>query len=200
MINQIKKSYKELIKLIKQFKIILIIILFFFTVSIITGYTAPLESQQLIIDLIKTQFEDIINAPDFEMFLKVMTNNIIASFIIIILGITIVLPLAIIFFNGQILGIVAGHGVATGTLGPNPYAKLLLTILPHGIIELPAIFLSTFLAILLGLKLFFKHKILPKESIKQVFKKFFKIYFYIIIPAIILAAIVEIFVTKPLFT
>ncbi|WP_048058151.1 stage II sporulation protein M [Pyrococcus yayanosii] len=74
--------------------------------------------------------------PDgFELFLMIFLNNARVAAIMAFGGIAFgIVPFAVLLFNGMIVGIVVQHVIGTG----EPLGKVLLTIVPHGVIEIPA--------------------------------------------------------------
>lgn len=105
------------------------------------------------------------------------------------------LPIFIIVVNGFVLGIVYYLTVDIASSG-----FFLMGVLPHGVIEIPAILFSTAIGIWLGLAfldLLFKGNE-DRVSIKKKIKRAFYTYFTIIIPLLFVAALVEMFLT-PVF-
>lgn len=113
----------------------------------------------------------------------IFLNNFKSSLFAIILGAILgILPLISVIFNGYLLGFVAsiiikGEGVLS-----------LWRILPHGIFELPAIFISFGMGIKFGTFIFQKNKL---ECFRKYFWSSMKVFFYIVLPLLIVAAIIE---------
>jgi stage II sporulation protein M len=83
-------------------------------------------------------------------FSMIFFNNLQASLVMIASGITFgLLPILLISFNGFLLGIVLS--VASHSAGQNPLQLFVTHILPHGIFELPAVFLASALGLRLGI-------------------------------------------------
>ncbi|MGM0629279.1 MAG: stage II sporulation protein M [Patescibacteria group bacterium] len=105
------------------------------------------------------------------------------------------LPIFIILVNGFTLGIV--YYLTASAMSPGFF---LMGVLPHGVIEIPAILFSTAIGIWLGSALFnflFKGEE-DRDSLKKKIKRALYTYFTIIIPILFLAALVEMFLT-PVF-
>jgi len=75
-----------------------------------------------------------------ELALIIYVNNLVTGLIIMVLSVLVVPGLLLIAFNGYVLGMVAWYVVEREGLG---LAAFLAGILPHGIVELPAIFLAS---------------------------------------------------------
>jgi stage II sporulation protein M len=91
-----------------------------------------------------------------------------------------IFPLLIAMFNGYVLGFVANESVkANGVL-------ILWKLFPHGIFELPAVFISLGLGIVLASKLFKKKGKLAKDFIEII-----RIFLFVVVPLLVIAAIIE---------
>jgi len=113
----------------------------------------------------------------------------------ILLGFTLIGPLFILISNGFSLGIIIDLFIRLSGLKPSTIIILFTSVLPHGIIEIPAFVISATFGILLGLKVFFKNRITPEKSLKLLFFDIAKAYLFIIIPLFLLASFVETFIT-----
>ncbi|MEK6945347.1 MAG: stage II sporulation protein M [Nanoarchaeota archaeon] len=113
----------------------------------------------------------------------IFLNNIQSSFLGLALGIFLgIFPLISLLFNGYILGFVAAISVKVGGVG------VLWKILPHGIFELPAVFISLGLGIKLGSYLFI-HK--NKSSFREWLIDSLRVFLLIVFPLLVIAAIIE---------
>ncbi|MBR9677581.1 stage II sporulation protein M [Candidatus Woesearchaeota archaeon] len=133
-----------------------------------------LQLQQTITDILlaKTQDYNII-----ELFGFILYNNLRMAFITILLGITIVLPFIILAFNGFIAGAIVKQKALEST------NYVFLYLLPHGIFEIPAIIIASYLGVKLGLSI--------KKDFKQRAAKTAKQFTYIVLPLLLIAAIIE---------
>lgn len=101
---------------------------------------------------------------------------------IILGGLFGVLPVLFSLYNGYILGFVGKLSVSAEG------ASSLLWLLPHGIFELPAVFISLGLGLKLGTFIFHKNK---AEIFKEYIIKSLKVFILIVIPLLIIAGIIE---------
>ncbi|MCR4327870.1 MAG: stage II sporulation protein M [Nanoarchaeota archaeon] len=118
-----------------------------------------------------------------EMILFLFNNNSISSFFGLFLGFFFgIFPFFNALINGLLLGIVANFSVSeVGVFS-------LWRLFPHGIFELPAIFLS----LGLGLKLStFILKEKKGEALKEFLEKSLYVYFFVVLPLLVIAAIIE---------
>ena len=94
-----------------------------------------------------------------------------------------------IFFNGELVGFVFGIARQRGI----SISRVMAGIVPHGILEIPAIILSSGYGLWLGYK--FYRFLWKKEPFKIYFSYALKKYLYEILPLFFLAAIIETFIT-----
>lgn len=119
----------------------------------------------------------------FSLISFIFFNNLQSAFFGMILGIFFgIMPLINAVSNGVVLGYVL-EKVYKFT-GFNDFWR----ILPHGIFELPAIFISLGLGMRLGLFIFSKDK--KKKLFVEVKKAIFA-FLFIVVPLLIIAAIIE---------
>jgi stage II sporulation protein M len=113
----------------------------------------------------------------------IFLNNIQSSFFGMILGIFFgVFPIIALLINGYVLGFVAAMSVQTNGLW------VLWRILPHGIFELPAVFISLGLGLRIGLHLFIIKK---KYSFQELIVNSLRIFLLVIFPLLVVAALIE---------
>jgi len=121
----------------------------------------------------------------FRLILFIFQNNITSAFASMIFGLALgIFPIFNIIFNGGILGYVAA--LTTDKFG----FFSLWRILPHGIFELPAIFISIGLGIRLGTFIFSRKK-RKLDELKYRFWSSMKVFFTIVLPLLVIAAIIE---------
>jgi stage II sporulation protein M len=86
--------------------------------------------------------------PQLTFFLSILVNNLMSSLIAMYLGIVAAIaPIATLVLNGMVMGFLFG---AYADHGQNVWLLIAKGILPHGIFELPAIFLACAFGIRLG--------------------------------------------------
>jgi len=118
-----------------------------------------------------------------ETIFMIFTNNLFVSFLGIILGVFFgVIPVIVIVSNAYAVGFVAQKSVDVAGI------TVLWRLFPHGIFELPALFISLALGIKLGSFVF---AVKPWKTLNDYFISSMKIFFYIILPLLVVAAIIE---------
>lgn len=123
-------------------------------------------------------------------------NNLLASLQVMLLGVLLCIPpLLGLLANGALLGSVLGM---LHQQGFNIVPFLILGILPHGIFELPAFFISAAFGLKIGFRLLFP---LPphgrKESLGMAWKEYWAL-FPLVVMLLILAAFIEVLLTPEL--
>jgi stage II sporulation protein M len=180
-IDNYKRSWK-FIKESRKFIFIIIGIFLFFT---LVGFFIPAPSSisEWILKYIENVMDETAGFSAVQLISFIFFNNLKSSFAGMILGILLgIFPIFVAVFNGYILGFVMSESVkANGIL-------ILWRLLPHGIFELPAVFISLGLGLKIGTNLVFNRK---KGGLRKDFHDSLKVFLFVIIPLLILAAIIE---------
>lgn len=144
---------------------------------------APKFIYDEIINFIKNLLIETQNMSQFETILFIIYNNVQSTFLTIILGIFLgIFPLASTVANGYMLGFVSEMSVNSGGL------LSLWRLFPHGIFELPAVFISLGLGLRTGMFIFRKDKI---KALKNYLINSLKVFLLIVVPLLIIAGIIE---------
>ncbi|AWW27357.1 MULTISPECIES: stage II sporulation protein M [Acetobacterium] len=142
--------------------------------------------------------KEFLNSTGVELWFGIFFNNVIASGISILLGMIpfLFLPMFSLASNAIVIGLI-GAVYQTNGFG---WFVFLVGILPHGIIEIPALILGVTLGVNICFKLV---KAILKRSIKGELKQAFigclRIYVLWVIPLFFVAAFIETFLTPILF-
>ena len=124
----------------------------------------------------------------------IFLNNALKTLMAIMLGIVLgIVPALFLLANGVVLGVVflistQAHGLWLSTLA----------VLPHGMIELPAVFLGTSIGLMLGDRAVKRLRRKSAASMAGEFGRALKFFIMPIVPLLIAAALVEAFVTTML--
>ncbi len=181
----LRKEYKECWDYIKDSKkFIWVVIGIFFTFTIIGFFVpAPTFISEQIMKFIEEILERTEGLSSFQLIKFIFFNNLKSSFSGMIFGVLFgILPVFATIVNGYILGFVSALSVSNGG------AISLWRLLPHGIFEFPAIFISLGLGLKLGTFVFKKNK---WKFLKKNLLKSLKTFLLIIIPLLIIAGIIE---------
>lgn len=179
--HQYKLSWKYLKESSKFILIIVGIFLFFSLIGFFIYIPDNISNQ--ILDYLKKIVEQTKDMNQLELTWFIFFNNLKASFFGLVLGVFFgIFSIIIILANGFILGFVAN--LSASKLG----ILSLWKIFPHGIFELPAVFISLGMGLRLG-TFWFKPKKL--NFFKENFWNSLRVFLYIVLPLLVIAAIIE---------
>jgi stage II sporulation protein M len=164
-----------------------------FIISVIAGLLASLKDLGLsenYLDMLKQSFGWIKDLNPVGIMLVIFLNNALKSLLSIVLGVGFgIIPVIFVGGNGIILGLVANQvSREQGTL------LVLAAILPHGILEIPMILISSGLGLRLGY-LMYRSIMGEKTDMRFELMQSLRIYMRIIMPLLFVSAFVETFVT-----
>lgn len=183
--ENIFKNFKESLNFIKDSKKFIYFSIGLFFLFAVFGFfvRVPPEISDPLIEYFKELILKTQGFGFFEMFSFLFSNNLGVSVMGLFLGIFVgIFPLFSLLTNGFVLGFVSRLSVGeSGILS-------LFRLLPHGIFELPALFISLGLGLRLGWFVFEKDK---KNYLKETFLKSVKTVVFVIIPLLVLAALIE---------
>lgn len=142
-------------------------------------------------DLLKQFAKMFQGMPKLKLVAAIFLNNSLKTLLAILMGPLLGLaPVIFLMVNGAILGAVIPVAVESKGLWSS-----IMTIVPHGILELPAIFLGTSIGLKLGLHPF--RRLAGKADRTFLFElgHGLQLFFKVILPLLLLAAAIEVFVT-----
>jgi stage II sporulation protein M len=183
--NFFKENYSQSWKYLKEAKAFIWIIIILFFVFALIGFFVPIsdELQKTIFDYISKIFERAQGMSPLQLIFFIFLNNVQSGFLGMVFGMFIGLfPVIVTLANGYVLGYVSSLSVSSGG------AVSLLSLLPHGIFELPAIFISLGMGLKFGTFLFYKNK---GKSFREFFINSLRVFVFVVLPLLIIAAIIE---------
>lgn len=184
-------SNKDYFFSLKRFIIIAVAIFFIFIfLGYVSAENSPKEAEKIIIQMGQT-YKPLMDKSPLYQSVFIFLNNGFVIFLTIAFSVVFgVSPILSLVLNGAILGIVAFVSVGTISLG-----KFFLGVVPHGIIELPAMAVGCAIGLRIGKSVFdkiFKRKIVGIKSEISLGLNFF---LKVLLPLLALAAIIEAFIT-----
>jgi len=160
-----------------------------FVTSCLLGFLAPIPGKLDLLGTLKDAFEPFLTLHPWKMFFFILLNNSAKSFAILLSGILFgLVPLVTVATNGYVLGV--AYLFASGEVG---YIKAAKVVLPHGVLEIPAVIIAASYGLWLGVT--FARRIKQRNlvgfgnQVIHAISMFFKIAF----PLFILAALIETF-------
>jgi stage II sporulation protein M len=197
-------GFKDFLDYAYSLRWYLLVIVAVFVICGIIGYsvgiTMPSLTGNTISDL-KDQVGTLKDMSSLGFMLGIFENNVIKCFLAVILGLAVgVAPLAFTVANGFVVGIAVGY-----VIGQSGLLYVLVGMLPHGVIEMPMVFLSGAIGLKLGwdvLRSFYR-AIRRSPARKQIdlwkdIKEGLLIYVFWVAPLLLVAAFLETFVTGTL--
>ncbi|KAF5414109.1 MAG: hypothetical protein C5S48_09870 [Candidatus Methanogaster sp.] len=181
-------------EVIKTFKKCTLLVTAIFIVSMVSGYlyanSNPYESARIMQEL-SGELGWITDLDPVLILFAIFLNNAVKSFLVIVLGVLVIVPIIFIVLNGYILGIVMCESAHTEGL-----LCVAAAILPHGIIELPMVLLSAALGTRVGAMVLLRiNGKITTEEILSTLKWSISFYFRWILPLLFVAAVIETFIT-----
>jgi stage II sporulation protein M len=179
------KLYKQCWRYLKECKNFIYFIIGIFFVFALIGYFIPMpeELKIKILDMLTDLFKKTENYGFFEMILFIFFNNLKSSFFGIIFGVLFgIFPIISSLLNGFLLGFVANLTIKEKGF------FVLWQLFPHGIFELPAVFISLGMGLKFGTVFFEKNK---KKNFFSFFINSIKVFILIVIPLLVIAAVIE---------
>ncbi|MBN2335988.1 stage II sporulation protein M [Candidatus Bathyarchaeota archaeon] len=164
---------------------IFVLTMFLFIFSTFMGYSMGDQINDSVFEGVLSNIPDPGEATALEMFTAILTNNVIASFLFLASGIIVgIPPLVFIVFNGFFVGWISYTVVMEIGLG-----VVFLTLLPHGVIEIPAITLSAAMGVGLGYQLI--NRIRRRRGLTRYIMDSLNLFVTRIVPLLIVAAAIE---------
>ncbi len=202
--EKITSFYKnEIFTTIKENKNLMLLSLGLFLLGSISGFytfKVLLNNNPQVIDSFLKEFQDMFGPlqeiTSLELFVTIFYINTRTSFLIMMLGVFVgFFPFLSLWGNGTVVGLLYGKFIAEG----GNSLVFLMGILPHGVIEIPAILIAASQGFRLG-----KEIISPppgksrSESLRVNIRKGLKL-FALIIPLLLIAALIEVYLSAYLF-
>ncbi|MDD5111670.1 MAG: stage II sporulation protein M [Candidatus Altiarchaeota archaeon] len=122
--------------------------------------------------------------------LGIFMKNMQASFIMLLLGPTLVMPFFIVHANGLLTGLVIGMAAERG----KPLLKIAAGLMPHGIIELAVFFLTATLGMDVTLSAI-RNKGRRLAAVKEAVIHALKTYITVVMPLLLIAAFIEAYIS-----
>ncbi len=188
---KIKDSLQLIQAIFRRYTALPIIVVCLLFLGFLSAFILPndIKLEQLI--AIMDKYAEIGKSSHPE-FIAIFLNNLYAATITIIFGFLLIVPIVTAFFMGFTIGIFLDMFHRLSIISGQDFLfSSLVALIPHGIIEIPAVLLSVMLSLSWGLKLFSKRALLSQITRKEFTKKIFLTYILICIPMLFFAAIIE---------
>jgi stage II sporulation protein M len=158
-----------------------------FVSSSLLGFLAPIPGNREMLGTLLNSYLPFLTLVPWKMFFAILLNNAAKTFAVLLAGILFgLVPLLAVATNGYILGVAylfASRGVG--------YIQAAKTVLPHGVLEIPAIILAASYGLWLGVT--FTKRIRERNLVgfgNQVMHAI-RMFFLVVFPLFILVALIE---------
>ncbi len=176
-------NYNLAWKYIKESKNYFLFIILLFFGSIVIGFMFPVFFVDIINNIIQNLVKQTAGLNFIQMLLFILQNNISTAFMGIIFGVFLgLIPCILAFFNGYVLGFIAGKSVAIDGV------SVLWKLVPHGVFEIPALILSLGLGVRLGSFILARDK---KQAFYYHLENCFRVFLLVILPLLLIAGLIE---------
>ncbi len=180
--QDIKERYSETLGYLREARGFLLVAAVMFVIGTWIGVAYPPHWEDLLSGL-KTMARQLKGKSTLSIAGAIFLKNSLASAMSVILGPLLgIVPLLGAIGNGLLVGTMMSH-VSQATR-----VSMLLQLLPHGLFELPAMFMAWGIGMWQGTWFFHKG---PDDLFGKRRRKAFRIYFMIIIPLLFIAALIE---------
>jgi len=181
----LEENYRKSWRYLRDSRIFIYVAVFFFLFFILIGFFVPAPEiiEMEILEFLEEMLQRTEGMSQWELVGFIFLNNAQSAFLGMVFGVVLgIFSLMTAVVNGYLLGFVAVRVMETDGI------STLWKLFPHGIFELPALFVSIGLGLKLGSFIFRKKK---WESLKNYFFNSMIVFIFIIIPLLVFAAIIE---------
>jgi len=166
-----------------------VVLSFLFVVTFLLGFLAPIPGKMDLLGTLMDSFQPFLTLSSWKMFFVILLNNSAKSFVVLLAGILFgFVPLIAVATNGYILGVACLF--ASGEVG---YVKAAKAVLPHGVLEIPAILLTAAYGLWLGVTFAKRARRRDLAGFGDQVIHGISMFFKVAFPLFIIAALIEMF-------
>lgn len=176
--NFLRRNYKLAFGYLKGSRNYFYSIAIIFAASFLLGLFYPVFLKEFITQLFNELAGELSGASLIQAIIFILYNNLKNSFIAMFSGIFFgIVPIVASFLNGYIFGFV----INASTLS---FKDVLMRTIPHGIFEIPALFISLSIGMRFGFEIF-------RRKFWHNLENLFRVFLFIVLPLLIIAGIIE---------
>lgn len=169
---------------IKPYFLILTLI---FSAAFLAGTLAPAPVRNEATKAFQFVVDNYRELEGAKLFFAILLQNVTTSFLILFSGVLIgIVPIFSMGSNGFILGVMYRHAAEV-----SGYSKAALKMLPHGVIEIPALLIAASYGLWLGVSVVRKMRGKESNLLRSHIEHAFGRYFAVVFPLLIVAAGIE---------
>ena len=165
----------------------ILILALIFSAFFITGTVAPAQFRQSGVDALQVLQDNYRGIEGGKLYFAILVRNVMVSILIMASGVLFgIVPVFSMASNGLLLGVVfRQRAEAVGV------AKIALEVLPHGIIEIPALLIAASYGLWLGVTVVRRIRGREGTPIRFHIEHAFRRYLAVVFPLLIVAAGIE---------
>jgi stage II sporulation protein M len=191
MMNYLRTHALYIKSLLLYLKVVTAVFIF----GIVSGVFIMFEDPEKVIAVIDEYIEELVasvqNASQLDLVLLIAENNITIALLTLVFGFLVgIAPLFVAYINGAFIGMIGTLVAQEGSL-----LLFIVGVLPHGVIEIPAVIISLALSLRLGVIVIKKILRKPHVAFRKAFVSSFVFFVSVIVPLLVIAACIEVFVT-----
>lgn len=174
-----------------------LILVLIFIVGLIGGVFLPVEFKSFILQAVTEKFGGILAASptSWHLSYNIFVNNLTVGVLLYVCGFFVVFPALIVFSNGLLMGVFLSLLHRSDAIQPGQFISSLVSLVPHGVLELAAFFLVGALSIMVTLKAIFHKQIEPQKTRARVLWESILRFGVIVVPLLLLAAGIESYIS-----
>lgn len=180
--SRIREAYREAWAAVERSRSFILCIAGAFVASMLYGFVFP-EQFTFFNEMLRKILEESEGLSGQELMAYIFLNNLQSSFLGMALGIVLgIFPVLVTLVNGSLIGYVLR--LSWEQSGLSEFWRLL----PHGIFELPAVFLALALGLRMGMFVFEQQKL---AAFKERVADATLVFVFFVVPLLIIAAVIE---------
>jgi stage II sporulation protein M len=165
----------------------LLILTLMFSAAFLAGMLAPSSTREGLTKVFQVVADNYRELAGGKLFFTLLLHNVMATIFVLISGVLVgIIPTFAIGANGFFLGVV--YRQAAEVTG---YSKAALMVLPHGVVEIPALLIAASYGLWLGVMVVRRMRGRESTLIRSHIEHAFRRYFAIVFPLLIVAAGIE---------
>jgi stage II sporulation protein M len=189
------KAYDDVVRGLRENQNLIVFCAITFLMSASAGALSYSLFKDRMPEILDQVFGEVMAGSDHDVIRNIFLRNLTASSIIMLSGITIIAPVFLLYANGYLTGLVLMFARENGL----STTIMLAGIIPHGVFELPALFISSAAGMRVGITLLTSRGKRIKATSEKI-RGALKTYALLVLPLLAIAAILEILVSKRLIT
>jgi stage II sporulation protein M len=165
----------------------ILILALLFAAAFFAGLLAPLSAREWLTNAFQVVADNYRGLAGGKLFFTLLLHNVMATIFVLISGVLVgIVPTFAIGANGFVLGVL--YRQTAEAVG---YSKAALMLLPHGMVEIPALLIAASYGLWLGVMVVRRMRGMESTPLRSHIEHAFRRYFAVVFPLLIVAAGIE---------